>query len=155
MKLLKRIFLITLVVASIGFSSMAIAHGWGRGYGGGQMGYNQQTGTAGPGRILGNEMYQARIDILAELTGQSGETIKAKLLNKPMWAVLDEYKVDFATFQSKMHEKVLLVVKKAAEEGKITQEQADLMTQRMSDGPGQGFSGRGRGRGYGGNCPWN
>ncbi len=154
MKFLKKILFIT-IATSIGMSSMALAHGWGRGHGGWQKGDNQQADSR-PGQVLREEMYQARIDVLTELTEQTEETIKAKLEYKPLWAVLDEFKADFKVFQSKMHEKADLIVKKAVEEGKITQEQADFMTKRMRDGKKRGFRGKGRGhRGFGGNCPMN
>jgi hypothetical protein len=91
---------------------------------------------------------------LAEVTGQSEETIKAKLQNKPVWAVLDEHKVEFIVFQTKMNGKRTTAIKQAVADGKITQAQADTMIERMGQNPRgfRGGHGRGHGRGFGGNC---
>lgn len=140
------------------------------------MGFNQQQRFAGPGMLLRDEMYKSRIETLAELSGESEEAIQSKLAQKPMRALMDEYKVDFNTFQTKMHDKVGELVTKAVADGKITQEQADVISQRRSQGiqgnagnqgmrgQNQDFgNGRGRGmgqgqgntNGYGRNSKWN
>ena len=154
MKFLKSVLVVAIVGLIIGSSAVVLAHGWGRG-----PGFSQARGNGGQSRFMGNEMYNARIEALAEVTGKSAETIKSKLQNKPVWAVLEEYNVDFSTFQSKMQQKALALAETAVADGKITQEQADFMTQRMNQGPrgfqggpGRGFGG-GFGRGFGGNCP--
>ena len=150
MKALKRIVVFAVVGLLIVTSGIAMARGWGRGPGVNQKG-------AGPGAFMGEEMYNARVSILAELAGQSEDTIKSKLDYKPTWAVIDEYKVDYKAFQAKMQEKRTAVVKQAVADGKITQAQADFMIERMNQAPGQrrggrGF-GKGGGRGFNGNCP--
>lgn len=136
MKRFKKIAVVSLVSASLLTSSLVFAQGWNnRGPRG--MGYSQQQQTyyAGPGRVLRTEMNEARIKVLAELSGQSTEDIRTKLNSKPMWAVLDEYKITVTDFQSAMHEKADDVVRKAIEDGKLTQEQGDLMLKQMEEGP--------------------
>ncbi len=147
---------LAVMVVSISFlmSPAVFAYGWGGGKGPGYS-QNRQAGY-GPGRVLRGEMYNARVEVLAELSDLSQEDIKAKLQYKPMWAVLDEAKVDFPTFQKKMHEKAKTIVTQAVADGKITQVQGDYMLERMEKGP-MGPRGKGRGMGCrsgnGGN--WN
>jgi len=150
MKALKRIVALAVVGLMIATSGIALARGWGRG-----AGMNQRSGGSGP--FMGEEMFNARISILAELSGQSEDTIKSKLEYKPTWAVIDEYKIDYKVFRTKMQEKRTAVVKQAVADGKITQAQADFMIERMNQAPGQRKGGRGFGKGYGrgfsGDCP--
>ena len=151
MKTFKKIVAFAVVGLLIATSGIALARGWGKG-----PGMNKRGG--GPGAFMGEEMYTARISILAELSGQSEDTIKSKLDYKPTWAVIDEYKIDYKAFQVKMQEKRTAVVKQAVADGKITQAQADFMNERMNQGPGKSRRGRGNGpRGFGGgnngNCP--
>ncbi len=160
MKRLKKIVIMAVVSISLMASSIAFAQGWG---GGGRRWNNNPNQTQPrfnrPGPIMAEEMYNARVEVLSELTGQSQETIKGKLEYKPVWSVLDEYKVDYTTFRSKMTEKRNTVIQKAVEDGRITQEQADFMKQNSNQGQRYGRSGYGRGRGFGqgfgGNCLWN
>ncbi len=166
MKRFKKIVGVALISVSLVSTSVVFAQGWGgRNYNKTPR-YAQQQVNPGPGRVLGSEMFEARIDVLAELTGQSKDDVKAKVQYKPMWAILDEYKVDYSEFQSKMHEKAGSIVKQAVVDDKITQEQADVMLKRMEDGPyspragmrgqGRGFGkGRGAGRGFQGNNQQN
>ena len=145
-----------IVVAQDGYGPRKGMRGGGNGYG-----YSQQGQSRGP--IMRADMFKARIDVLAEMTGQSQEDITAKLRYKPMWAVLDEYKVDYTQFNEKMTAKRAEIIKQAVADGKITQEHADFMLQRSESGPGFGKGGPGfrqgkkgrRGawgqRGY--NCP--
>lgn len=164
MKRFKKVFVALITSAALLVSSLAIAQGYGgmRRQGPGFAG--QQQGFQGPGRVLWQEMYEARVQVLADLSGLSSEEIKDKLNYKPMWAVLDETKVDYKTFQTKMHEKAQEVVKKAVADGNLTKVQGDYMLERMANGPqqGMGFGNKGfgkKGRGFGrGNCAggfWN
>ncbi|MCP4751575.1 MAG: hypothetical protein GY866_11825 [Proteobacteria bacterium] len=131
----------------------------GKGFGKGRRGFGMK-GThrgmkRGPCRAerqqLREEMQQARIRILIETTGQTEETIEKKLRYKPVWAILDEFKVDPETFQSKMRSASELVVQKAIADGRISQEQADFLARKMEKGPPP-FMGR-RHRGFGENSP--
>ena len=153
------VFSITTIAAGISF-----AQDWNgprKGMRGGGYGYSQQGPARGP--VLRTEMFNARIAILAEMADQPQDTIKAKLRYKPMWAVLDEYQVDYVQFNQKMTEKRAEIIKQAVADGKITQARADFMLQRSDAGNfagkgGRGFKqgrqGRGGGFGRGGyDCP--
>ena len=154
MKRFNKIVVAMFVSISLLISSAALAYGWGGGKG---PGYSQnRQGGQGPGRVLREEMYNARVEVLAELSDLSQDEVKAKLQYKPMWAVLDEAKVDYATYQKKMHEKAKTVVTQAVADGKITKVQGDYMLERMERGP-MGPRGKGRGMGYrpGNGRNWN
>jgi hypothetical protein len=154
MKRFYRIVLALFVSASLLTTSVVIAQGWGANRGAG-FSQNRSAGY-GPGRVLRAEMVDARIEVLAELSELSKDEIKAKLQYKPMWAVLDEVKVDFTTYQKAMHEKAKTVVTQAVTDGKITKTQGDYMLERMKNGPmGPRGNGRGRGAGMGKGRNWN
>jgi len=152
MKTLTTIIVTAVTGLTLATSGSVLAQGWGRG---GDPAFSPPRG-AHMGAFVRDEMRQTRVAVLAEVTGQTEATIEAKLRNKPVWAVLDEYKVEFATYQAKMHEKHVAAIEKAVAEGKITKAQGDFMLERMKEGP-QGFAGKG-GRGSeggfarGGNC---
>lgn len=161
-------YLVVALITGISLMASGMVMAQGRG-----MGRNWNSAPAdaqgnfqrGPGYTLRSDMYEARIDVLAELSGKSRDEVLSKLRYKPMWAVLDEYGVNFDTYQKRVHEKAKGIVNQAVQEGKITQAQADFMLERMSEGPRAGAGGPGRGYGksrgrgpgfggYGGNCPW-
>ncbi|MBT4641888.1 MAG: hypothetical protein HOC09_23975 [Deltaproteobacteria bacterium] len=149
MKALKKIFVTAIIGMLIGTSGIALAQGWGKGSG------LSKQGLRGSSSFMRDEIATSRVEVLAEVTGQSESTIKAKLDNKPVWAVLDEYKVEFSVFQNKMTEKRSTAIKQAVSDEKITQAQADFMIKRMEQNP-RGFRGghgheKGHGRGFGGN----
>ena len=145
MKLLKnkKIALAISLVFSIAMiaSSFTFAQGFGRRGGGG---YGQQMADRGP--VLRNDMFNARIGILAEMTSESQADIKAKLRYKPMWAVMDEYKVDYTEFNKKMTAKRTEVIKQALADGKISEDRANFMLERNTDGFGPGMKQGKRGR---------
>ncbi|MBU3914898.1 hypothetical protein KKA14_05125 [bacterium] len=97
---------------------------------------------AGPGFEIREEIHAAQITVLEKLTGQPHDSIVKKLEYKPLWAIIDEYKVDFEVFQNKMLEETASILKKAVVENKITQAQADRISQFKEKigkrGPGQG-----------------
>ncbi len=161
MKALRRMAVITVVSLGLMVSGLVVAQG--RGWQNGPR--NGQQNATRPGHALRTEMFQARIDVLAELTQQSKEEIQSKLRYKPMWAILDEFKINYSTFHQKLQDKIESTLKLAVEEGKITQDNADAMLgwinrepgQRRGKGRGMGYGGgRGHrgGKGYFGHCPW-
>lgn len=127
-------------------SGISLAQGRnGQGNGNRGMGYGQQRSAVG--QVMRTEMFEARTAILAEMTDQSADDIKAKLRYKPMWAVLDEYKVDYTAFNKKLIEKRTEIIKQAVSDGKVTQEHADFMLERAEFGMGErGRFGKGQGR---------
>ena len=156
---MKRLFKMRLVlVVGLIFllSSVVIAQGWGRNGNKGPRFAGQQQGF-GPGQVLRTEMYNARLTVLAELSELSQAELEAKLQYKPFWAVIDEAKVDYPTFQTKFQAKMKDIVTQAVADGKLTKDQGDFMVERVENGQGRMGFGRGRGRGNGpgfgrGNC---
>jgi len=140
-------------------SSIVVAQGWGRNGNGGNQFAGQQRGF-GSGQVLRTEMYNARVTVLDELSELTADEIKAKLQYKPFWAVIDEAKVDYPTFQTKFNEMRKEIIGQAVTDGKLTKEQGDFMLERQANVQGQGRKGfgKGRGRGHGFNrgfCPGN
>lgn len=151
-RLIKR-RLVLIVGITLLLSGIVVAQGWG----GNRMGprfAGQQKGFPGPGQVLRAEMYDAKVAVLVELSELSKEDIEAKLEYKPLWAVIDEAKVAYPEFRTKLHEKMKGIVTQAVTDGKLTKEQGDFMLERMEKGPGQGRGrggfGKGRGHGLGG-----
>lgn len=150
MKRFNKILVVMFVGISLLVPSVAFARGC---CGKGGPGYSQSGPKGyGPGHVLREEMYNARVEVLAELSELSQDDIKAKLEYKPMWAVIDEAKVDYPTFRKKMQEKAKSVLSQAVTDGKITQAQADFMQERMENGR---MGGRGKGPGMGSGRNWN
>lgn len=151
------------LIIAVFISGLAFSQGYGQRMGkrGGGYGYAQSFPDRGP--ILRTEMFNARIAILAEMTGQSTDAIQSKLRYKPMWALMDEYKVDYESFSEKVIAKRIDIIKQAVSDGRISQQRADFMLQRAEDGfvPGKGGPGmraghRGHRGGWGaraGDCP--
>ena len=52
-----------------------------------------------------------------------------------MQGVLSKYGLKFEDLETRMHTQYVMIVKKAVEEGKISQEQADTIFLKMSEGP--------------------
>ena len=161
-KKMKYAGLAILIVGTVCYAfGAAMAHGRGGGPGkGGRGGWGQQRGP-GYGAFMRNEMATASIETLVELSGKSKETIEEKLEYKPMWAVLDEYGVDFKTFRSKMQKRAEGILDKAVADGKISDAQKSAMLERMENAPGRKFGGQGgrrqgngKGPGFAGGPCW-
>ena len=71
--------------------------------------------------------------VLAELSGQSVETINQKLKSRGMRAVFEELGVDRQTFRSAMQAKVNSLIKQAAANGTITPEQEKAIFEKMEN----------------------
>ena len=148
MKRLIKMRLVLVVGLIFLFSSFVMAHGWGQKGNRGPGFAGQQQGF-GPGQTLRVEMYEARVAVLDELSELTAAEIEAKLQYKPFWAVIDEAKVDYPTFQTRFSEKRKEIISQAVTDGKLTKEQGDFMLERMANGPGQGGKGFRRGMGHG------
>jgi hypothetical protein len=147
MKKMKKVLVAAVIGLSLTTSGIAFAQSWGRHAG---SGYSESQRSARPGGFMREDMVQVRIAALAEVTGQSEDTIQARLQNKPVWAVLDEFKVEFSAYQVKLQEKRAVAVRQAVTDGKITQAQADYMLARMAQAPEGAAGSRGRGSKRGG-----
>lgn len=152
MKQMKSKILVIVVGMVMGLSSLAMAQGWnGPGYGKRGGGVYQRNGV---GPVLRDKMRDARIEVLMDVTDQSRETVEAKLRYKPMWALLDEYKVDYVTFDKKMIAKRAEIIKQAVKDEQITEEMGELMLLRNKSGFGPGKGGFGPGPGRRGSRGW-
>ncbi|MBU2512297.1 hypothetical protein KJ966_13250 [bacterium] len=93
-----------------------------------------------PPRIeISKLLHQAVLDILVELTESKEVILEKKLTHKPLWAVIDEFKVDFETFHLRMKEKENEILQKAVTDETLTQAQADHFKQRLKKLPTPGF----------------
>jgi len=147
--------LILFVLASTGF---LFGHGFGQHGMRGSQGYGMGSGPSGmrgAKGLLGNEMYKARIEVLAEITGQDIDAVRKQLGTKSFYSIIEENDIDRTAFHALMTEKVKSLLQKAKNDGTITEEQADTMMNRMEargdgdfpcDGKGSGRM-RGQGRG--------
>jgi len=106
-----------------------------RGHGGGMSGGSEMMGMMGPGRLFRDEMQKARTEVLAELSGQTVEQIEQDTKSYSMRALLQKYDINFDRLESSMHAKMVLIVKNAADEGRITQNEANAIYSQMGTGP--------------------
>ncbi len=147
MKRLIKMRLVLVVGLIFMLSSIVVAKGWGNNGNGPRFTGNQQG--FGPGQVLREEMYKARLSVLDELSELSLAEIEAKLQYKPFWAVIDEAKVDYPTFQTRFNEKRKTIISQAIADGKLTKDQGEFMLERMENGQGRGGRGFGNGKGFG------
>ena len=98
---------------------------------------NQQLSDQGTGvgRLFRSDVQEAQVGVLMELTGQTEAQIRGDLAQLRMQGVLSKYGLKFEDVETRMHTQNVLIVKKAVEEGKISQEQADSIFLKMSEGP--------------------
>lgn len=138
---------ILLISVSFLFAGSAVAQPrWG---GGGQKDcFGPHHGKRDGGVIhmqLREYMYNASIEVAAELSGQPVETIREKLKTKPLPSVLEDLDLDRQEFHTKMRDKMPQIIQQAAEQGKITQEQAQIMLERHKNAPDSEECGNRRG----------
>lgn len=112
-------------------STAVMAKGYGNGQARGINGSGMGQRGAAISQEMRSDMYQARYEVLAELSGKSVDTIKEESTNKPFYSLMNDYKVDRVAFQKAMHEKAKISIEKEVKAGNLTQDQADRMLQRM------------------------
>ena len=105
-----------------------------RGYRRGMSDGPEMMGMMGPGRLFRDEMQKAQTEVLVELSGMTAEQIEQETKTYSMRALLQKYEINFDKLQSSMHAKMVQIVKNAADEGRITQGEANSIYSRMSDG---------------------
>ena len=96
---------------------------------------SEMMGMMGPGRLLRNEIQNTRSEVLAELSGQTVEQIEQDTKSYSMRALLQKYDINFDTLETSMHVKMILIVKNAADEGRITQNEANAIYSHMGTSP--------------------
>lgn len=92
-------------------------------------------GFMGPGRLFHDEMQKARTEVLVELSGQTAEQIEQDLQTHSMRALLQKYDINLDKMQTSMHAKMVLIVQKTVDEGRITQAEANVIFTHKSTGP--------------------
>ena len=85
-------------------------------------------GMMGPGRLFRDEMQKAQTEVLVELSGMTAEQIEQETKTYSMLALLQKYEINFDKLQSSMHAKMVQIVKNAADERRITQDEANSIT---------------------------
>ena len=88
----------------------------------------------GTGRLLRNEMQTMHTEVLAELSGQTVEQIEQDTKTHSMRALMQKYDINLDKMETSMHTKMVLIIKNAADEGRITQKEADSILSHMGTG---------------------
>lgn len=85
---------------------------------------NQQQSDQGTGvgKLFRSEVQEAQVGVLMELTGQTEAQIRGDVAQLRMQGVLSKYGLKFEDVETRMDIQNVLIVKKAVEEGKISQE---------------------------------
>ena len=84
-------------------------------------------GMRGPGGFMFTEMQQMMSESIAELSGKSFDEISADLKTHSMRALLMKYEINLDKLHETMKPKVEAFINKAAEEGRITQQEKEFM----------------------------
>ena len=94
----------------------------------GKRGYGMMgPGMRGPGGFMFTEMQQMMSESIAELSGKSVDEISADLKTHSMRALLMKYEINLDKLHETMKPKVEAFINKAAEEGRITQQEKEFM----------------------------
>lgn len=131
------LILIAAVALSVGIAfaqtpTPPVSGGYGPGMMGGRGGH-QMMGFGGPVDGSYGPMHESMVDSFAEALGLTPEALQSRLdEGETMWQVAESQGYDLETFRSLMLEARAKALQQAVEEGTITQEQADWMSQRMN-----------------------
>jgi hypothetical protein len=139
---MKKIFVIGLVLIAavaltvgIAFAQTPTQPGYGS-YGPGMMGGrggHSMMGFGGPVDGGYGIMHESMVATFSEAFGLTPEALQARLdAGETMWQVAESLGYDLETFRSVMLEARADALQQAVEDGTITQEQADWMSQRMN-----------------------
>lgn len=113
-------------------------------------GRHMKRGHGGFGKILHqqleNDMYQVRIAAVAELSGQSLESIQERLKSQPLRSIARELDLERDDMHKKMQEAMPELIKKAAADGRITQEQETMILEQLEENPNAFMGGKRGGR---------
>lgn len=106
--------------------------GYGPGMMGGRGGYSMM-GFGGPVDGSYGPMHESMVTTFAKAFGLTPEALQARLdAGETMWQVAEAQGYDLETFRSLMLEARAEALQQAVDDGTLTQEQADWMSQRMS-----------------------
>ncbi len=82
-----------------------------------------------------DEMQKARTEVLAELSSKTVEQIEQDTKTHSKRALLQKYEINFDKMKMLMQAKVEQIIKKATDEGRITQYEANTIYSKMSTRP--------------------
>jgi len=74
-------------------------------------------------------------EVLSGITGKPAETIGEELKTQRHRDIIEKYNVDHETFRIAMDAKTVVLIQEALEDGRITQEQADDILDKMNNRP--------------------
>lgn len=100
-----------------------------------QMRGARRSSAPGPGNLFRDDMQKAQTEVLAELSGLPLAQIEADAKSLSMPALLKKYNISFEEMETVMHTRVVLIVKKALDDGRITKEEANDLYSHMGEGP--------------------
>ena len=128
----KHIIVSCFLVISIIISGVAFADSQRKGD---RQGFGFKHHHKGSGLMLLAKYQQKNlmVQVLSEMTGQSGEAIQAKFKEKGMHAVKQELNVDRQAFRTAMQVKIRERVKQAVADGTITPEQEKEVLEKMEN----------------------
>ena len=132
MKKKRQLIIICVLVASIIVSGLAVAGSQEKGD---RPGFGFKNRHRGDGLMLlaKYEQKNLMVQTLSQMTGQSIETIEAKLNDQRMRSVMQELNIDRRAFHTAMQAKIRERIKQAVANGTITPEQEKDILERMEN----------------------
>ncbi len=120
----------------------------------GQMGKRGMMGQGQIGKrgmMMGQNQYmidsmtKARVETLALMSEKSEEEIDKLLQENPMPYVMGDLKIDRQQFHASMQSKMTYIIEEGVKDGKITEEEKELMVSRMENRSPQNWNSGRRG----------
>ena len=87
------------------------------------------------GHLMKCQKDNIHAEVLSGITGQPVETIREELNTQRHRDFMEKYNVDRETFRTAMDAKTVVLIQEALEDGRITQEQADDILDKMNNRP--------------------
>ena len=128
----KHIIISCILVAGIILSGLALADSQRTGHRKGS-GFKQHHKGGGLQLLVRYQQKNMRDQVLAEITGQSVESIQLKLKDQRMRGVMQELKIDRQAFRNAMQAKEKERIKQALAEGSITPDQEKEILAKMEN----------------------
>ena len=128
----KHIIITSVLVVSIILSGLALADSQRTNHRKG-FGFKQHDKGGGLQLLVRYQQKNMRDQVLAEMTGQSVESIQLKLQDQRMRSVMQELKIDRQKFRDAMQAKEKEFIKQAVAEGSITPDQEKEILAKMEN----------------------
>ena len=128
--------LIVAMILIVAFAAAGVAFGIEMNMGGEHPGHRPPHPPKGPlGLLMKCQADNVHAEVLAQITGQSAEALREAMKETHMGKLLETCEVDRETFRTAMDAKATELVQKAADEGRITQEQAADILDKIANPP--------------------